>query len=74
MNKQEFLEKYGIELKIARVRHKMSQEQLAELAECSSVHIGYIERGIKCPTIYQFLKIANVLDIDINEFFKDFTD
>ncbi len=74
MNKSEFLEKYGIELKIARVRRKMSQEKLAELADCSSVHIGYIERGIKCPTIYQFLKIARILGIDLNEFFRDFTE
>lgn len=72
MNKSEFLEKYGIELKIKRVRHKMSQEELAELADCSSVHIGYIERGIKCPTVFQFLKIAKILDIDLNDFFKDF--
>ena len=72
MNKQEFLDKYGLELKVARVRHKMSQEQLAEKVDCSSVHIGYIERGLKCPTVYQFLKMARALDIDMNEFFKEF--
>ena len=72
MNKQEFLDKYGLELKVARVRCKMSQEQLAEKADCSSVHIGYIERGLKCPTIYQFIKMARALNIDINEFFREF--
>lgn len=61
-----------MELKIARVRHKLTQEQLAEKIDCSSVYIGYIERGLQCPTIYQFLKIARVLNININEFFKDF--
>lgn len=74
MNKQEFQEKYGMELKITRVRHKLTQEQLAEKIDCSSVYIGYIERGLLCPTIYQFLKIANALNINMNEFFKDFTD
>lgn len=74
MNKQEFQEKYGMELKIARVRHKLTQEQLAEKTDCSSVYIGYIERGLQCPTIYQFLKIANVLNININDFFKDFSE
>lgn len=74
MNKQEFQEKYGMELKIARVRQKLTQEQLAEQINCSSVYIGYVERGIQCPTVYQFLKIASVLKIDIKEFFKDFTD
>ena len=72
MNKQEFQEKYGMELKIARVRQKMTQEQLAEKIECSSVYIGYIERGLQCTTIFQFLKISRILNIDINEFFKDF--
>ena len=72
MNKQEFLDKYGMELKVARVRRKMSQEKLAEIADCSPVHIGYIERGLKCPTIFQFLKMARALDIDINDFFKEF--
>lgn len=74
MDKQEFQQKYGMELKIARVRHKLTQEQLAEKIDCSSVYIGYIERGLQCPTIYQFLKITKVLNININEFFKDFAD
>ena len=74
MNKQEFQEKYGIELKVARVRKKLTQEQLAEKIDCSSVYIGYLERGLQCPTIYQFLKIERILGIDLNEFFKDFTE
>ena len=72
MDKLEFQEKYGMELKIARVRRKMTQEQLAEKIDCSSVYIGYIERGLQCPTVFQFLKIARILEIDINDFFKDF--
>ncbi|MDE6139140.1 MAG: helix-turn-helix domain-containing protein [Candidatus Gastranaerophilales bacterium] len=36
------------------------------------MHIGYIERGLKCPTVFQFLKIARVLNLSIDEFFKEF--
>ena len=72
MNKNEFLAKYGLNLKIERIRSKMTQEELAEKVECTAVHIGYIERGIKCPTVYQFMKIARVLNIDLNDFFKEF--
>ena len=72
MNKQEFQEKYGMELKIARLRCKLTQEQLAEKVNCTSVYIGYIERGLQCPTLYQFVKIANVLNLDLNKFFEDF--
>lgn len=74
MNKYEFLAKYGLNLKIERIRNHMTQEELAEKVGCSAVHIGYIERGLKCPTIYQFLKIARCLNINIDEFFADFKD
>ena len=72
MEKQKFLSKYGLNLKIERIKKQMTQEQLAEKVNCSAVHIGYIERGLKCPTIYQFLKISRVLSIDLNKFFADF--
>lgn len=72
MNKSEFQIKYGLNLKIERIRNKMTQEELAEKVDCSAVHIGYIERGLKCPTIFQFLKIARVLNLSLDEFFEDF--
>ena len=72
MDKHKFQEKYGLDIKIERIKRKITQEELAEKAGCSSVHIGYIERGIKCPTMYQFLKIARILELDLNEFFKEF--
>ena len=66
MNKSEFQIKYGLNLKIERIRNKMTQEELAEKVDCSAVHIGYIERGLKCPTIFQFLKIARVLNLSLD--------
>ncbi len=72
MNKSEFQIKYGLNLKIERIRNKMTQEELAEKVDCSAVHIGYIERGLKCPTIFQFLKIARVLNLSLDEFFEEF--
>ena len=72
MNKSEFQIKYGLNLKIELIRNKMTQEELAEKVDCSAVHIGYIERGLKCPTIFQFLKIARVLNLSLDEFFEEF--
>ena len=72
MNKSEFQIKYGLNLKIERIRNKMTQEELAEKVDCSAVHIGYIERGLKCPTIFFFLKIARVLNLSLDEFFEEF--
>lgn len=72
MNKSEFQVKYGLNLKIERIRNKMTQEELAEKVDCSAVHIGYIERGLKCPTVYQFIKIARVLNLSLDKFFEEF--
>lgn len=72
MNKSEFLAKYGLNLKIERIRNKLTQEELAEKVDCTAVHIGYIERGLKCPTVFQFLKIARALNLSLDEFFKEF--
>lgn len=72
MNKSEFQVKYGLNLKIERIRNKMTQEELAEKVDCSAVHIGYIERGLKCPTVYQFIKIARVLNLSMDKFFEEF--
>ena len=72
MDKSVFLEKYGLNLKIERIRNKMTQEELAEKVDCTAVYIGYIERGLACPTIFQFLKIARVLNLSMDKFFEEF--
>ena len=64
----------GARIRHLRIRRGLTQEQLAEKIDSSSVYIGYVERGLQCPTIYQFLKIANALNINIKDFFKDFLD
>lgn len=70
MSKDKFLEDLGLNIKIERIRNRLTQEKLAEMSDCTAPHIGYIERGIKCPSIYQFLKIAKILNIDLNKFFE----
>lgn len=47
----------------------MTISQLAEAAELSDNYIGFIERGMRSPTIKTLVKIAGVLKVDISEFF-----
>ena len=69
MNKIEFLR---FAIKVARLRQKISQERLAELSDCSMSYIGFVERGEKSISLYNFLKIANVLNLDLGKFLGDY--
>lgn len=67
MLKEEFLKELGFSIKIKRMRLKISQEKLAELTDCSTSYIGFVERGEKSISLFNFLKIASVLELDLKE-------
>ena len=68
MEKSEFKKEIGFKIKVARMRQKISQEKLAEMADCSLSYIGFIERGEMSLSLYNFVKISSVLHLDINDF------
>ena len=72
MEKSEFKKEIGFKIKVARMRQKISQEKLAEMADCSLSYIGFIERGEMSLSLYNFVKISSVLHLDINAFLKEF--
>lgn len=72
MEKSEFKKEIGFKIKVARMRQKISQEKLAEMADCSLSYIGFIERGEMSLSLYNFVKISAVLHLDINDFLKEF--
>ena len=72
MEKSEFKKEIGFKIKVARMRQKISQEKLAEMADCSLSYIGCIERGEMSLSLYNFVKISSVLHLDINDFLKEF--
>ena len=49
-----------------RERAGYSQEKLAEIIECSTIFISYIERGVKSPGLDKLMKIANALDVSVD--------
>ena len=56
----------------ARVRHHrkqngLSQEELAEQAETSRIHISNIERGEVAPSLEMLLSIANALNVSADD-------
>lgn len=65
------LENIGINIKSERLRHRISQEELAERCDISRNSVSLIETGKINPTILRVIDIARVLGVDINVLLKD---
>lgn len=57
----------GARIRFYRVKKEISQEELAFQVHISRVHIGYIERGERAPSLETFINIANILKITADE-------
>ncbi|MCM1004119.1 MAG: helix-turn-helix domain-containing protein [Candidatus Gastranaerophilales bacterium] len=62
----EDLKKLGKLIKLERIKNDLSQENLAEKVGVSSRTISLIESGLQHPKFFLVVKIAQVLDFDIN--------
>lgn len=69
---KKFREILGLNIRIARTRKNLSQEQLAELAEISTKHITKIENAGVTTNIYFVNKIAIALDVTIDELVTEY--
>ncbi len=68
---QERLRTLGLNIKFARMKKNLSQEELAELIDTSRTTISMIETARQNPTVLKVIDISKVLNIDINELIKD---
>jgi transcriptional regulator with XRE-family HTH domain len=71
MDKDSFKNEIGFKIKVERMRRKISQEKLAEMADCSLSYIGFVERGEMSLSLYNFIKITKALSLDITTFLND---
>lgn len=55
---------FGAILRAARVAAGISQEVLAERADCDRTYPSLLERGLRQPTIGKMIDIAGALHID----------
>lgn len=72
IKEQQFRKILGLNIRIARTRKGLSQEQLAELAEISTKHVTKIENANVTTNIYFINKIAKVLDVTIDELVTEY--
>ena len=61
----------GQRIRQERLRHRLSQEQLAELTGSSPQYISHIETARKKASLEMILKIANSLDVSVDQLIAD---
>ena len=61
----------NMNLKLSRTKARMSQLELSIKAQMTQTDLSLIERGLKFPTEKQAGKIAEVLQVNIEEIFPD---
>lgn len=61
----------GIRIRQERQRNKLSQEQLAELADASPQYISHIETGRKKTSLEILVRIANALNVSVDQLLAD---
>ena len=61
----------GKRIKDIRRRRGLSQQTLAEKADCSPTYISYIENGYKAMSLNTFIYIANALNATADELLAD---
>lgn len=70
MTNQDF-KKLGHKIKAVRRKRGYTQAQLAELVDCSTPYISYIEQGHKSMSIEMFVLVANALNVSSDELLRD---
>ncbi len=65
--KRDILIRFGKKVREIRIEKGLSQEQLSFSADLHRTYIGMIERAEKNITLVNIEKIANALDININD-------
>lgn len=63
----------GKHVKIARIRSGITQEKLAEKIDLSVTHISNIERGHSKVSLSAVIRIANTLNVSVDELLCDNT-
>lgn len=69
--KEQILIYFGKRVRKERLKQKLSQEKLAEIAGLHRTYIGMIERGEKNITLTNIEKIAKALNITITDLFQE---
>lgn len=62
----------GSRIRLSRIKNHLSQAQLAEKANLSNVHVSYIERGERIPSLDIIIRLANSLGVSADDLLADY--
>ncbi len=60
----------GWNLRRLRVERKISQDDLALIANVERAYVGYLERGKRNPTVVTLDRLAKALDVHLSQLFS----
>lgn len=69
MDEKEFKRLFGLKVRELRRSKNLTQEQLAELVWLDTQHLCKMENGMHFPNIKNLLKLAEVLEINVQDLF-----
>ena len=56
----------GLRIRKTRKEKNITQEELGEICELSTAHIGHIERGTRTPSIDTVFRISQALNVSMD--------
>lgn len=71
MDDKLILEQIADNIRIERLKQRLSQEKLAEMVNISTKYLNMIENKKSNPTIVIVVKICKVLKIDLNSVYPN---
>ena len=69
MTKAQLHKVIGENIKIQRIRHGMTQSDLAEFLDIQLGSLALMERGSRGTTIYTLFKLSNIFGLSVDVFF-----
>ena len=72
ISQEQLLKEFG--QRVAEIRRKkgLTQEELANAVDVHRTYVGFIEQGVRNPTIGNIYKLTNALDVSLKELFSTF--
>ena len=67
----EFLQAFGMRIKLLRTKRRMTQQQLGDAAGLHRTFIGFLERGVSGMNVALLPQLAAGLGVTLAEFFDD---
>lgn len=68
---KKFRQILALNLRVERIRRKLTQEQLAEMADISTKHLTKIENGHVTPSSFMVYNLAKALNVSMDRLFRE---